>query len=45
MLAKHEGRADMSLVLEVENAIGWPRLWDLTLDYGARQVEGLKNLL
>ena len=29
LLAKHEGRADMSIVVEVESEIGWPRLWDL----------------
>ena len=28
-LAQYEGRADMSTVVEVERAIGWPRLWDL----------------
>ena len=26
LLAKHEGRADMSIVVEVESEIGWPRL-------------------
>ena len=45
LLAKHEGRADMSIVVEVESEIGWPRLWDLTLDNGARCIKGLRNLL
>ena len=33
-LAQHKGRADMSIIVEVERAVGWPRLWDLALDYG-----------
>ena len=45
LLAKHEGRADMFIVVEVESEIGWPRLWDLVLDNGARCIEGLRNLL
>ena len=32
LLTQHEPRADMYIVVEVERAIGWPRLWDLTLD-------------
>jgi len=28
-LAKHVGRVDMSIVVEVERAVGWPWLWDL----------------
>ena len=45
LLTQHEGRADMSIVVEVERAFGWPRLWDLTLDNGAKCVEGLRNLV
>ena len=45
LLAKHKGRADMSIVVEVESEIGWPRLWDLALDNGARCIKGLRNLL
>ena len=45
LLTQHEGRADMSIVVEVERAIGWPRLWDLALDNGAKHIEGLRNLV
>ena len=45
LLAKQEGRAYMSIVVEVESEIGWPQLWDLVLDNGARCIEGLRNLL
>lgn len=45
LLTQHEGRADMTIVVEVERAIGWPRLWDLALDNGAKCIEGLKNLV
>ena len=45
LLSKHQGRADMSVVVEVERAIGWPRLWDLALDNGARCIQGMKNLV
>ncbi len=45
LLTQHEGRANMSIVVEVERAFGWPRLWDLTLDNGAKCVEGLRNLV
>ena len=44
-LAEHEGRVDMSIVVEVERAVDWPRLWDLALDYGPKCVNGLKNLV
>jgi len=45
LLTQHEGRADMSIVVEVVRAIGWPRLWDLALNNGAKHVEGLRNLV
>ena len=45
LLAKHEGRADMSIMVEMESDIGWPQLWDLVLDNSARCIEGLRNLL
>ena len=35
----------MSIVVEVERAVGWPRLWDLALDYGPKCVDGLRNLV
>ena len=44
-LAQYEGRADMSTVVEVERAVGWPRLWELALDYGPKCVDGLRNLV
>ena len=44
-LAQYEGRADMSTVVEVETAIGWPRLWDLALDHGPKCIDGLRNLV
>ena len=44
-LAQHKGRADMSIIVEVERAVGWPRLWDLALDYGPKCVDGLKHLV
>ena len=44
-LAQYEGRADMSTVVEVERAIGWPRLWDLALDHGPKCIDGLRNLV
>ena len=44
-LAKHVGRVDMSTVVEVERAVGWPRLWDLALDHGPKCVNGLRNLV
>jgi len=45
LLTMHEGRVDMSIVVEMERAIGWPRLWDLVLDNGAKCIEGLMNLV
>ena len=45
LLSKHQGRADMSVVVEVERAIGYSRLWDLVLDNGARCIQGMKNLV
>ena len=42
LLTQHEGRADMSIVVE---AIGLPQLWDLALDNGAKCIEGLRNLV
>ena len=44
-LTQHEGRADMSTIVEVERAVGWPRLWDLALDCGPKSVDGLRNLV
>ena len=44
-LAQHKGKADMSIIVEVERAVGWPRLWDLALDYGPKCVDGLKHLV
>ena len=35
----------MSIVVEVERAVGWPRLWDLALEYGPKCVDGLRNLV
>ena len=40
-VAKHEGRPDLSVV--VEEAIGWPKLWDLALDRGPNCIHGLRN--
>ena len=40
-LAKHEGRPDLSVVVEVEEAIGWPKLWDLALDRRPNCIHGL----
>ena len=34
LLSKRQGRADISVVGEVKRAIGWPQLWDHTLDNG-----------
>ena len=44
-LAKHEGRPDLSVVVEVEEAIGWPKLWDLALDRGPNCIHGLRNFV
>ena len=44
-LAKHMGRVNMSIVVEVERAVGWPRLWDLALDHGPKCINGLRNLV
>ena len=33
-LAQHESRVDMSIVVEVEMAVGWPRPWDLWTAHG-----------
>ena len=35
----------MSIVVEVERAVGWPKLWDLALDHGPKCIDGLKNLV
>ena len=35
----------MSIVAEMERAIGWPRLWDLALDHGLKCINGLRNLM
>ena len=32
-------------VVEVESAVGWPKLWDLALDHGPKCIDGLKNLV
>jgi len=45
LLNLHEGRADMSIMEEVERAIGWPLLWDLALDNCAKHIEGLNILV
>ena len=44
-LAKHEGRPDLSVVVEVEEAIGWHKLWDLALDRGPNCIHGLRNFV
>jgi len=44
-LAKHMGRVDTSIVVEVERAVGWPRLWDLSLDHGPKCINSLRNLV
>ena len=44
-LAQHERRLDMSTIVEVERAVGWPHLWDLALDYGPKCVAGLRNMV
>ena len=44
-LAKHDGRPDLSVVVEVEEAIGWPKLWDLALDPGPNCIHGLRNFV
>ena len=44
-LAQYKGRADMSIIVEVERAVGWPRLWDLAVDYGPKRVDSLKHLV
>ena len=44
-LTYHEGRADRSIVVDVERAVGWPHLWDLALDYGPKCVDDLRNLV
>ena len=35
----------MSIVVEVERAVGLPRLWDLALDHGPKCIDGLRNLV
>jgi len=42
-LTKHNLMA--ATVVEVEKAVGWPRLWDLALDHGPKCVNGLRNLV
>ena len=42
---KHDGRPDLSVVVEVEEAIGWPKLWDLALDRGPNCIHGLRNFV
>ena len=44
-LAQHEGRADMSIVVEVERIVGWSGLWDLALDHGPKCIDGFRNLV
>lgn len=36
MMCSHEGRIDKTVVVQVEKAIGWPRLWDPALDHGPK---------
>ena len=36
---------DLSVVVEVEEAIGWPKLWDLALDRGPNCIHGLRNFV
>ena len=35
----------MSIVVEVERQIGWPRPWDFALDHGPRCIDGLRSLV
>ena len=35
----------MSIFVEVERAIGRPRLWDLALDHGPKCIDSLRNLV
>ena len=44
-LANLAKRVDVAIINEVERNVGWPKLWDLALDYGPRCVDGLKNLV
>ena len=44
-LEQHKGRADVSIVVEVERQIGWPRLWYFALDHDPRWIDGLRNMV
>ena len=45
-LAQCEDRVDMSIIVEVERAVGWSKLWDLGLpDHGPKCIDGLRNLV
>ena len=44
LLTKHEDRVDVSLLVKVQWAVGWLKLWDLALDNGPKCVNGLKNM-
>lgn len=39
-LAQH-----VSIVVEVERAVDWPRLWDPVLDHGPKCIDGLRNVV
>ena len=32
------------LIAEVEKKVGWPKLWDMKLDYGAQHTRGLQQV-
>ena len=34
----------MKFIVDVERAVGWPKLWDLALENGQRCTNGLKHL-
>ena len=45
-LAQCEDREDTSIIVEVERAVGWPKLWDLGLpDHGPKCIDDLRNLV
>ena len=44
-LAIHADSVGMAIIADVERTIGWPKLWDLALDYGPRCVDELRNLV
>ena len=38
MLCQHAARAAMSVIVEMEKAIWWPKIWDLALKNGAKII-------